>query len=46
MSNIGDYEVVTYFIDEAGDPVLFNRRGTKVLAGNPASKFLRTQSTL
>jgi hypothetical protein len=31
--------VIHYFIDEAGDPVLFDRRGKKILVGNPASKF-------
>jgi hypothetical protein len=39
MSKTEEREVIHYFIDEAGDPVLFDRRGKKVLVGNPASKF-------
>ena len=32
-------EVINYFIDEAGDPALFDRRGKKVLVGEGSSKF-------
>ena len=31
--------VIRYFIDEAGDPTLFDKRGRQVLVGNDASKY-------
>ncbi|WP_442485603.1 DUF3800 domain-containing protein [Aeoliella sp. SH292] len=34
-----ELEVINYFIDEAGDPVLFSKRGKKVLVGDGSSKF-------
>jgi hypothetical protein len=39
MSHDSQFKIVNYFIDEAGDPVLFDRRGKNVLVGNSASKF-------
>ena len=33
MADAQELDVINYFIDEAGDPVLFDRRGKKVLVG-------------
>ena len=39
MADADELDVINYFIDEAGDPALFDRRGTKVLVGEESSKF-------
>jgi hypothetical protein len=39
MASGDEHLVIHYFIDEAGDPVLFDRRGKKILVGDSASKF-------
>ena len=39
MSQADSAEVLSYFIDEAGDTTLFDRRGKKLLVGDSASKF-------
>ncbi len=30
MADADELDVINYFIDEAGDPALFDRRGTKL----------------
>ena len=39
MSDSQEKREISYFIDEAGDTTLFDKRGKKLLAGNGASKF-------
>ena len=39
MSDAEFKREISYFIDEAGDTTLFDRRGKKLLVGNAASKF-------
>ena len=39
MTSGDEHLAIHYFIDEAGDPVLFDRRGKKILVGDSASKF-------
>jgi hypothetical protein len=38
MAEAEELEVVNFFIDEAGDPTLFDKRGKKVRVGDGASK--------
>ncbi len=38
-SNGSTPSVIRYFIDEAGDPTLFDRRGRRVLVGDGSSKY-------
>ena len=39
MSDSKEKREISYFIDEAGDTTLFDKRGKKLLVGNGASKF-------
>lgn len=39
MSDGNSKRQISFFIDEAGDTTLFDKRGKKLLAGNGASKF-------
>ena len=38
-ANQNNPDVLHYFVDEAGDTTLFNRRGRDILVGNGASKY-------
>ncbi len=39
MASGDQHLAIHYFIDEAGDPILFDRRGKKILVGNSASGY-------